>query len=555
MSEDIKIRNEAYFKKIVEEFKDACKNGTFDLVRDYKNVMYENKNVNLVESVENLVQNDFNKEEFVQNLYKVFRIINKNFWGLNFLNLGFKQEKIDEKYGDYEKNYSDKQWEKLYKFLKQNFENTQNDFYSPEEKFIYGYNSTATVTPLLHLINMEKFPVINSVYIKLIKDFFSQKISTELKNYGKEKEIVLKIAKYIKDQYFKEEDFKEEVFQKLPTSELLDRLAFFYAQKQSSTISLKHKNIIYYGPPGTGKTYSILETVNMLTEGNKSLYKMVQFHPSYSYEDFIEGIKPSGMDDNGNIRFDLVDGEFKKFCIEAMNDRDNNYYFIIDEINRAELSRVFGEILFCLEYRLPSEIIGETKGLIRTPYATLLDKKLKNLNENEINQHVVYWNKEEKKSYFGIPDNVFVIGTMNDVDRSIDSFDLALRRRFRWEYMNCDYHALKNHLIINPVRNGENTYTIDGYVENCKNLNRYIAEELGLGKSYKIGHAYFMKVTDYLNNKNMIRENSLKQVWENHIEPLLFEYFRSEYDEIKTEKEIEKSKEKFITKEKNDTNS
>ncbi len=555
MSEDIKIRNEAYFKKIVEEFKDACKNGTFDLVRDYKNVMYENKNVNLVESVENLVQNDFNKEEFVQNLYKVFRIINKNFWGLNFLNLGFKQEKIDEKYGDYEKNYSDKQWEKLYKFLKQNFENTQNDFYSPEEKFIYGYNSTATVTPLLHLINMEKFPVINSVYIKLIKDFFSQKISTELKNYGKEKEIVLKIAKYIKDQYFKEEDFKEEVFQKLPTSELLDRLAFFYAQKQSSTISLKHKNIIYYGPPGTGKTYSILETVNMLTEGNKSLYKMVQFHPSYSYEDFIEGIKPSGMDDNGNIRFDLVDGEFKKFCIEAMNDRDNNYYFIIDEINRAELSRVFGEILFCLEYRLPSEIIGETKGLIRTPYATLLDKKLKNLNENEINQHVVYWNKEEKKSYFGIPDNVFVIGTMNDVDRSIDSFDLALRRRFRWEYMNCDYHALKNHLIINPVCNGENTYTIDGYVENCKNLNRYIAEELGLGKSYKIGHAYFMKVTDYLNNKNMIRENSLKQVWENHIEPLLFEYFRSEYDEIKTEKEIEKSKEKFITKEKNDTNS
>ena len=216
---------------------------------------------------------------------------------------------------------------------------------------------------------------------------------------------------------------------------------------------------------------------------------------------------------------------------------------------------MFGEILFCLEYRLPSEIIGETKGLIRTPYATLLDKKLKNLNENEINQHVVYWNKEEKKSYFGIPDNVFVIGTMNDVDRSIDSFDLALRRRFRWEYMNCDYHALKNHLIINPVCNGENTYTIDGYVENCKNLNRYIAEELGLGKSYKIGHAYFMKVTDYLNNKNMIRENSLKQVWENHIEPLLFEYFRSEYDEIKTEKEIEKSKEKFITKEKNDTNS
>ena len=546
MSEKINMKNEEYFEQVIKEFKDACNNETFDLVRNYESVSYENQEINLIDSINSLTSDEFNRDKFVDDLYKIFRIINKNFWGLNFLNLGFKVEENDQ-------NYTDEKWKKLYIFLKND---TQEDYCKPDEDFIYGYGSTATVTPLLHLMNMERFPVINSVYLKLIKDFFGEKISTSLDNYGEEKEKVLDIAKYIQDTYFSKESSTDDKFINLASSELLDRLAFFYAQKQSSAVTLKHKNIIYYGPPGTGKTYSILETVNMLTEGNKNLYKMVQFHPSYSYEDFIEGIKPSGMDDNGNIKFDLVDGEFKNFCIEAMKDKDNNYYFIIDEINRAELSRVFGEILFCLEYRLPSNIDSETKGLIRTPYATLLDEKLKNLDEVEIKNHVVFWNKDEQKSYFGIPENVFVIGTMNDVDRSIDSFDLALRRRFRWEYMNCDYDALKNHLIANKV--AINNEAIKNYINNCTSLNSYIAEELGLGKSYKIGHAYFMKVTDYLGNKNMIRENSLKQVWENHIEPLLFEYFRSEYDEMKAEEEMKKSKDKFIPKEKkvkNDTNS
>ena len=541
---EISIKNEKYFMQVVGEFKEACKNEIFDLKRNYENVIYEEKEVNLIENVKNLTAKDFEKEVFIKELYRVFRIINKNFWGLNFLNLGFKYKEIKEKYKDIDEKYSENQWKKLYTFLKHNCEDDENKFYKPEEYFIHGYGSTATITPILHLMNMEKFPVINSVYIKLIKDFFGEKISTHLDKYGEEKEKVLNIANHIKNTYFSDYEKTKD----LPPSELLDRLAFYYAQKQSSAINLKHKNIIYYGPPGTGKTYSILETVNMLTEGNKNLYKKVQFHPSYSYEDFIEGIKPSGMDENGNIKFDLVDGEFKQFCIEAMNDMDNNYYFIIDEINRAELSRVFGEILFCLEYRLPTKICDETKGLIRTPYATLLDEKLKELNEEEINKHVVYWNIEEKKSYFGIPENVFVIGTMNDVDRSIDNFDLALRRRFRWEYMNCNYEALKNHLIVNEVSNDESIYNIDAYIKNCENLNKYIAKDLGLGKSYKIGHAYFMKVTDYLGNKNMIKENSLKQVWENHIEPLLFEYFRSEYDEQKTEEEMKKSKEKFIPK-------
>ena len=147
----------------------------------------------------------------------------------------------------------------------------------------------------------------------------------------------------------------------------------FFQYIHELNIKQSHKNIIYYGAPGTGKTYSVLETIKMLTDEEKQYYKMVQFHPSYSYEDFIEGIKPSGIDDNGNLRFGLVNGEFKKFCIKANQDREHNYYFIIDEINRAELSRVFGEILFCLEYRLKD---NDKRGLIRTPYANLLDENV-----------------------------------------------------------------------------------------------------------------------------------------------------------------------------------
>jgi len=314
----------------------------------------------------------------------------------------------------------------------------------------------------------------------------------------------------------------------------------FFQYIHELNIKQSHKNIIYYGAPGTGKTYSVLETIKMLTDEEKQYYKMVQFHPSYSYEDFIEGIKPSGIDDNGNLRFGLVNGEFKKFCIKANQDREHNYYFIIDEINRAELSRVFGEILFCLEYRLKD---NDKRGLIRTPYANLLDEKIQNAKDRNkeqlIQQNTVYWDKDEEKSYFGIPDNLYVIGTMNDIDKSIDSFDLALRRRFVWEYMECDYEVVEQWLFEHKIDNE----VAKKYIIICKNLNNFIVNDLKLSKSYKIGHSYFMKLS--LDKGNNIIQEQIDFVWNNHIKPLLFEYLRSEYSEDEIEKHIINAKNKF----------
>ena len=108
-------------------------------------------------------------------------------------------------------------------------------------------------------------------------------------------------------------------------------------------------NMIFYGAPGTGKTYTVKKNIEYLCEGNSSRYEYVQFHPSFTYEDFIDGIKPNGIDDKGGVKLELVNGIFKEFCIRAKKDPDNNYYFIVDEINRANLSAVFGETLSLLE--------------------------------------------------------------------------------------------------------------------------------------------------------------------------------------------------------------
>jgi 5-methylcytosine-specific restriction protein B len=108
-------------------------------------------------------------------------------------------------------------------------------------------------------------------------------------------------------------------------------------------------NVIMYGPPGTGKTYSVVNSLDFVCQGDSARYELLQFHPSFTYEDFIEGIKPKGVSKDGNIRFELVNGVFKNFCIKAKNTPDKPFYFVVDEINRANLSSVFGETLSLLE--------------------------------------------------------------------------------------------------------------------------------------------------------------------------------------------------------------
>ncbi len=239
------------------------------------------------------------------------------------------------------------------------------------------------------------------------------------------------------------------------------------------------KQIILQGPPGTGKTFIAKKIANQLAE-RKDNVKIVQFHPSYGYEEFIEGLKPV-TNSKGLFEFTTEPGIVLELNKLAVKNPDQKFFLIIDEMNRGNLPKIFGEMMLLLEYR-------------------------KDKMDEELDVTLQYSNTP-----FVLEPNIYFIGTMNTADRSIRSIDLALRRRFN--FINCDpdinvltkfYESKdnKNHL-------GEDLFS------NFIKLNEKL--EKNLDKHYRIGHSFFMH-SDFTKER-------FNDTWKYQIAPLLDEYF------------------------------
>jgi 5-methylcytosine-specific restriction protein B len=235
----------------------------------------------------------------------------------------------------------------------------------------------------------------------------------------------------------------------------------------------RKKQAVLYGPPGTGKTFVAQKLAKHLISEGDGFVDIVQFHPAYTYEDFIQGIRPKRVE--GGLDYPIVPGRFLEFCKQARQCRDR-CVLIVDEINRANLSQVFGELMYLMEYR---------------------DAKI-HLASGET---------------FSIPSNVRILGTMNTADRSIALVDHALRRRFAFLYLPPNYDGLRKF-------HASTDYAVENLIRQLEQINTQIGD-----RHYEIGTSFFLRHD---------LETQLQSIWQLEIEPYLEEFFFDQPDKVKS---------------------
>lgn len=358
-----------------------------------------------------------------------------------------------------------------------------------------------------------------------------------------------------------------------------------------------NKQVIFTGAPGTGKTYTVREVVEEKCGKNENRFKFVQFHSSYDYTDFVEGLRPAKVVGAENTTFVRMDGIFKAFCRKIVEDgltyqklsdedkeklledlynvekkevkdpKDNNkldifdgkkeeeqYYFIVDEINRADLGKVFGELMFGLE-----ESYRGIKHRFDTQYMNLPTYIVKDGVAEKLSFDCF-------KNGFFIPKNLHFIGTMNDIDRSVESFDFALRRRFQWieikanEIMEESLKSMykKEEKIQGDIskKEEENIKELSNRIINMNRLlNPEEGDTFGLSEAYHIGPAYFKSIFTDENLREQIKEEKfswstegkeqLEGIFKHKIASIIREYLRGR-DSSKIENLVDRCKKALI---------